>query len=29
MYESEEAYYMISTAAHECAMEEALFPSKK
>lgn len=25
----EEVYYMITTAAHECVMEEALFPNKK
>lgn len=25
----EEVYYMITTAAHECVMEEALFPSRK
>ena len=28
-FNTEEVYYMISTAAHECVMEEALFPSKK
>ena len=27
-FNTEEVYYMISTAAHECVMDEALFPKK-
>ena len=27
-FNTEEVYYMISTAAHECVMEEALFSIK-
>ena len=28
-FNTEEAYYMISTAAHVCVMEEALSPNKE